>query len=279
LSGLWAGPWLPLSDPSVGMTTIDFARSFLTFRIDSLKKPPQTVSHPPPYSLNSARIQLDCVCDIRDLQTGNLLRFVLGANCKTERVGVPSDVWTVPNADFIPVVSQRQFLNIKTYTHLGQEQGVLLYGHGRQQPDRQSGLCAEAFDALRIHVGEAPGEPLLTAAAICDATYGHYPLVASTAWETTRYAVELTYPVKTVNVNERDFIYQTDTGPILWPDLNRAPEELLEGFELAFSAFNGPEWIECLLRVPTEIPGGLQVYHYSRPVRREGVRNSLWRLL
>jgi hypothetical protein len=119
----------------------------------------------------------------------------------------------------------------------------------------------------------------LTAAAICDATYGHYPLVASTAWETTRYAVELTYPVKTVNVNERDFIYQTDTGPILWPDLNRAPEELLEGFELAFSAFNGPEWIECLLRVPTEIPGGLQVYHYSRPVRREGVRNSLWRLL
>jgi len=261
------------------MTTIDFARSFLTFRIDTLKKPPQTVSHPPPYTLNSARIQLDCVCDIREKQTDQVWRFVLGANCKTERVGVPGDVWTVPNADFIPVVSHRQFLNIKTYTHLGQEQGVLLYGHARQQPDRQTGNCEEAFDSLRIHVGEAAGEPLATPLAICEATYGHHPLVATTSWETVRYAVELTYPVKTINVNERDCIYQTDTGPILWPDLDREPADLIAGFQLAFSAFNGPDWIECIVRVPTDIPGGLQVYHYSCPVRREGVRNALWRLV
>ncbi len=38
------------------MPTIDFSRSFLTFRIDTLKKPPQTVSQQPPYSLNNARI-------------------------------------------------------------------------------------------------------------------------------------------------------------------------------------------------------------------------------
>ena len=48
------------------MPAIDFSRSFLTFRIDTLKKPPQTVSHQPPYSLNNARIQLDCVCDVTD---------------------------------------------------------------------------------------------------------------------------------------------------------------------------------------------------------------------
>ena len=29
------------------MQAIDFSRSFLTFRIDTLKKPPQTVSHKP----------------------------------------------------------------------------------------------------------------------------------------------------------------------------------------------------------------------------------------
>ena len=62
-AGLEPFPW------TTGMNTIDFARSFLTFRIDTLKKPPQTVSHPPPYTLNSARIQLDCVCDIRDRRT------------------------------------------------------------------------------------------------------------------------------------------------------------------------------------------------------------------
>jgi hypothetical protein len=39
--------------------TINFSRSFLTFRIDALKKPVATVSHPPPYSLNNARILID----------------------------------------------------------------------------------------------------------------------------------------------------------------------------------------------------------------------------
>ena len=86
------------------MAAIDFSCSFLTFRIDTLKKPPQTVSHKPPYSLNNARIQLDCVCDITEISTNVTQRFVMGVNCKTERVGVTSDIWLKPNADFVPIV-------------------------------------------------------------------------------------------------------------------------------------------------------------------------------
>ena len=70
------------------MNATDFSRSFLTFRIDTEKKPPRTVSHQPPYSLNNARIQLDCRCQISDLASGQSASFVLGASCKTERVGV-----------------------------------------------------------------------------------------------------------------------------------------------------------------------------------------------
>lgn len=260
------------------MPTIDFARSFLTFRIDTLKKPPQTVSHQPPYSLNNARIQLDCVCDISDKSSGNLTRFVLGANCKTERVGVPRDIWTVPNSDFVPIVSTDRFLNIKTYAWIGQEQEVMLYGHNRQQPDRQTGNATEAFDSLKIHVHDSAGEFLETPQAIIAATFAHHPLVACTEYETERYSVALTYPVKTINVNERDNIYQTDTGPVLFPDLAREPHDLIAGFELAFSAFNGPEWIEFLIRVPTDAPGGARVYHYSQSVRVEGVRNRMFRV-
>lgn len=260
------------------MPTIDFSRSFLTFRIDTLKKPPQTVSHKPPYSLNNARIQLDSVCDITEKATGKTQRFVLGASCKTERVGVPSDIWTVPNADFIPVVSTDHFLNIKTYAYIGQEQSVTLFGHNRQQPDRQVGVPAEAFDSLKIHVHESPGTWLETPEAIIAATYAHHPLTAVTEYESDRYRVAIAYPVKTFNVNERDNVYQTDTGPILFPDLNRDPADLVSGLELAFSAFNCPEWIEMLVRVPTEVPGGSKVYHYTKSVRLDGVRNRMYQV-
>ncbi|MDB5340740.1 MAG: hypothetical protein JWN70_6359 [Planctomycetaceae bacterium] len=260
------------------MPTIDFSRSFLTFRIDTLKKPPQTVSHQPPYSLNNARIQLDSVCDITEKATGTAQRFVLGASCKTERVGVKSDIWTVPNADFVPVISTDRFLNIKSYAYLGQEQTVQLYGHNRPQPDRQTGDTAVAFDTLKIHVHESAGEWLETPEAIIAATYAHHPLTACTEYETDRYRVALYYPVKTFNVNERDNVYQTDTGPVLFPDLTREPADLITGMELTYTAFNCPEWIEFLVRVANDVPGGAKVYHYSKSLRLDGVRNRLFRV-
>jgi len=260
------------------MSTIDFSRSFLTFRIDTLKKPPQTVSHQPPYSLNNARIQLDCVCDITEIATKQTQRFVLGVNCKTERVGVTENIWLTPNADFVPVVSQDQFLNIKTYAWIGQEQGVTLFGHNRQQPDRQVGSTHEAFDSLKIHVAEVAGELLANPQAIIDATYAHQPLSAVTEFATDRYQVAIHYPVKTFNVNERDNVYQTDTGPVLWPDLSREPADLIAGLNMAFTAFNCPEWIEVLVRVPTDAPNGFKVYHYTDSIRLDGVTNRIYRV-
>ena len=103
-------------------------------------------------------------------------------------------------------------------------------------------------------------------------------LVARTTLTEGPYTAVIEYPVKTINLNERDWVYQTDTGPHLYPDLSRPADQLLAGMELAFSAFNTPEWIECIVRVPTEIAGGAaKVWHYSRPVRLD-VRNEMLRI-
>lgn len=259
-------------------TCIDFSRSFLTFRIDTLKKPPQTVSHPPPYSLNNARIQLDCVCDIVDRGSQERQRFVLGASCKTERVGVEREIWTTPNADFVPIISAEQFLNIKTYAFIGQERDVSLFGLNRPQPDRQTGSTAEAFDRLTIHVREDACDPLDSPNEIIAATYAYRPLVARTEYASDRYEVRIEYPIKTFNVNERDDVYQTDTGPILFPDVTLPPHELITGFQLAFAAFNSPRWIELIVREPTSAPHGVQVHHYSRPFRLDSVSNQIFAL-
>ncbi|APZ95666.1 hypothetical protein [Fuerstiella marisgermanici] len=259
------------------MNGIDFSRSFLRFRIDSNRKPPGTVSHKPPYSLNNARIQLECCCDIVEKSTGTSQRFVLGASCKTERVGVDRDIWTTPNADFAPIFAVDRFLNIKTYACVGMDVPLFPEGSG-QQTDRQTGLHADVFDETQIDIVDTPAEVLPTAEDIVQAILNNELLVARTRLETARYVATLEYPVKTINANERDNIYQTDTGPILLPDLEAQPSDLISGFDLAYSAFNCADWIELLVRVPTEVDGGINVYHYSKSVRWTS-QNQILRIL
>jgi hypothetical protein len=260
------------------METIDFARSFITFRIDTLKKPPLTVSHKPPFPLNNARVQIDCRLQVAEKSSGAMREFLQGASCKTEQVGVEHDVWLIPNADFVPIFSADRFLTIKTYARIGLEEQVRLYTQKTAQPDRQLGDVAEAFDSVRRDVTTCSGEVLETAEEIVAATLANEKLNAQTEIENVRYRAVIEYPIKTMNANERDIVYQTDTGPIMYPDLLRAPAELIEGVELAFAAFNGPHWIEFILRVPTEVGGGMRVHHYNKPVRCDGVKNQVVRL-
>ena len=116
-----------------------------------------------------------------------------------------------------------------------------------------------------------------SAEEIVHATLANHPLVARTQIDSERFSVTLEYPVKTMNANERDTVYQTDTGPVLLPDFDCHADRMLERMELAFAAFNCPHWIELLVRVATTVEGDISVYHYSRPVRFDS-KNEIIRL-
>jgi hypothetical protein len=258
------------------MKTIDFARSFLTFRIDAAKKEPITVSHKTPFSLNNARISIECRCEITDKQTRQSEEFVLGANCKAEQVGVERDIWHQPNADFVPIFSRDRFLTLKTYDRADRK--VMLYPPSRgEQPHRLTGRTAEAFDSVRIDLCHCEGTTLETADQIVDAVLENRRLVARTEIENENYVALIEYPIKTMNANERDKIYQPDTGPVILPDLSRKSEDMISGLELAFVAFNTPNWAEFLVRVATPIAEGISVFHYARSVRCD-TRNEVVRL-
>jgi hypothetical protein len=253
---------------------IDFSRSYFTFRVDTLKKPPITTTHKMPISLNNARIQIDCRCEIRDLQNGLTEEFLLGASCKTEYVNVEHGIWTEPNADFIPVLSRHQFLSIKTFDHAGRR--VLLYPPERgEQPHRHQAPTSEAFDAVNMHVHWTDAAELTGVGQVIDSTLKNQPLMARTELKSSRYEAQIDYPVKTINVGEREHFYQIDSGPVLLPDLSLLPEDLLEGMDLAFAAFNCPHWTEFLVRDVTSPVDGISVYHYCRPVRMD-TRNQLF---
>jgi hypothetical protein len=248
------------------MKTLKFHRSFITFRIDTLKKQPKTVSHEPPFTLNNARLPLECRCRITEKATEITQEFFLGANCKTERVGVERDIWTSPNADFVPICSRTQWMVLKTFDQVGK--GVPLYPPSLgTQPERQIVDVNEAFDCLRIDQEETEGAVLQTPKLIVEAVLANRVLNGRTRIESDGYIVILDYPIKTMNANERDNIYQPDTGPVLFPDLSREPDDLIGGMNLAFVAFNTADWIELLVRVPTFVTEDVSVYHYSHVER------------
>ena len=75
----------------------------------------------------------------------------------------------------------------------------------------------------------------------------------------------------------REQVFQTDTGPILLPDFStdREIERFIERFDLAYSAFNNPDWAEFIVNVPTQLYEEISVNHYSQPRRAENTRNSV----
>ncbi len=260
------------------MTTIlDFARSTMTFRIDIDKVPPRTLSHRPPYPMNNARVVLDGRCRITELASGRTITIVHGASCKTERVGAVADLWLDPNGDFIPIFSDDEFMHIKTFARAGMAAKVEPPGSG-EQPDRLRVPIEGTFERVHLDLVERDGEPLDGAEAIVEAVLANERLVGVHRFASDRYRVEIEYPVKTINANERDWVYQTDTGPILFPDLECEPDELLTRVELAFTAANDPHWAEFIIRVRTPIADDVEVYHYSKAIRQGGIVNEFYRI-
>ena len=259
------------------MEVVDFPHSYLMWRVDITEREAETLSHKPPYALNNARIPVDATCDIRDRETGVSERFVLGCNCKTEQVGAERDIWLQPNADFIPVFSATHFSYIKTYDHTGRT--VMFYPVSRgPQPHRDRVSRNDAFESSEIALAHCEAEPLATPDAIVNAILGKYTIVCRTTIESERYVATLEYPAKSINANERDMIYQTDTGPVLVPNMNANKDALMDGLELGFAAFNCPDWIEFLVRVPVKVSADITVMHYAETVRFDA-KNEAFRVV
>jgi hypothetical protein len=258
------------------MDICDYSRSFLMFTIDLKTRQPITLSNPSPTTLNNARIALECICEIFNRQTGEKSMYVLGASCKTELVGVPRDVWTQPNADFCLIASREEFMILKSWQR--NNMGVKRYPESLGvQPERQVGAVSDAWTGFKIDIKEVPGEVLTSTEQIIEGVFANRALIARLEYEQEPWAVRIDCPVKTINVSERDKIYQTDTGPIILPDFSRykTASRLVAVFDQAYMAFNTSNWAEFIISVPTPVAEGLSVNHYSKVRRIEKMRNKI----
>ena len=240
---------------------IDFSSSYIVFRIDTSKVIPKSVSHPPPLSINNVRINHECFATLIDKETDRSESFYLGANCKTERVGVEKDIWTKPNADFVPIFSASHYLILKTFEHTQVEVPLHPPTLG-MQPIRQHSLITENFSDVKQIQKIMEGKVIDDIDSIIDLTLNGENLNALTKIENDRYIFNMQYPIKTMNVNEVEKIMQTDTGPILFPDLSKEFENILKHIQLAYVAWNRKDYAEFIVRKEKAINEQVSVFHY-----------------
>ena len=240
---------------------VDFSSSYIVFRLDTSKVPPKSVSHPPPLSINNVRINHECCATLVEKKTDRSESLYLGASCKTERVGVEKDIWTEPNADFVPIFSDSHYLILKTFEHTQIEVPLHPPTLG-MQPIRQYALITDNFADVKQIQNKIEGKIIDDIDSIINLTLTGINLNALTVIENDHYIFSIQYPIKTMNVNEVDKIMQTDTGPIIFPDLTQEFENFLKHIQLAFVAWNRKDYAEFIVRSEKNINDQISVFHY-----------------
>lgn len=237
------------------MEICDYLRSFLTFVVEE--------------RANNARIQLEARCQLFPEGVAQPVDFVLGASCKAEDTYASQNLFLDPNYDFCPIFSDKEYALIRIYASAEPEE--VARPDGVEKPcGMEAGLIKDRFLEVPIHLETVPSARVLeNNAQIVQATLNNEPLVGRVEVldHQGRGGALLEFPIKTMNVNDIENMFQVDTGPVLLPNLDWGGEHLVECFSLAFVAYNSFAGADFVLQQPTPTSGAddaVTVYHYSQ---------------
>jgi len=264
----------------MSVRTLDFSRSYYRFFVDFETREMISLSHKPPTRTNRTRITIESSCRLTHRPTGKTTNYYLSAACKSERVGAgKGDLWIEPNADVIFLLSDDgQFGIYKSW--LRNDPGVMRYPESLgPQPERQTFRVEDNFDDVRLDLCEVDATALTDFSSAEKGIGGTSPLVSRIAYQDGDYDVCIDQPVKSINICEKDELFQTDTGPIIVPDLSAGrieSDDLMIGvMDLAYSAWHAADWAEFVINVPTPLNDELSANHYSKPRLIDPSCNSL----
>tara|TARA_B100001123_G_C15091075_1_gene939675 strand:+ start:286 stop:1002 length:717 start_codon:yes stop_codon:yes gene_type:complete len=206
---------------------------------------------------NEVRLWVESRTRITDSRSGKSEDYIQTGSCKSEEVFVADGLFKQPNYDFMAIFGPADSIIFrrpaKTHAHYRCCVPSSDFFGGQQY------RLIEDDGAVALEDGEA----------ICAATYDYAPLVAQTEIgnDDTGLRAVIEYPVKSMNTNREQSLYQADTGPVAFPDLSVRHERHADGISLGFIAFNASHFAEFILEVPTEVAtvsGSGETYHYSR---------------
>ena len=230
------------------MTPLDYGRSFV-------------IGNGPG---NEVRFWVESRTRIIDDETGAIEDYVQTGSCKSEHTFAEKGLFHEDNYDFLPI--------------FGPQYGVIFRRNAYLNPRYKSCVpVADMWNGQKYYLVEgAVVEELQGTRAVREATYRFFPLVSQTeiSDDSTGLRAIIECPVKTMNTNRDNDMYQVDTGPVAFPDLTERRARHVHGISLAYLVFNAPDFADFVLEVPTTIGEGEDagdVYHYSRLLSLEAV--------
>jgi len=231
------------------MQVCNFGRSFATFTTQGRG--------------NNARIQVEAICDL--FEGGRTTRYVLVASCKSEDTYAADNLFKDPNYDFCAIFSDTQYDIVRQHLPLSDSW-------------RDPGPIEHRFEGVSIDLCLTEATECSGAEEIVRATLNHAPLVGITeiADEAAGKSARLEYPIKTMNVNDIEWVWQVDTGPVIVPAFGRDVPLAIQRLDLAFVAYNRPDRAEFVILRPTPV-GDQMAGHYSE-IRRCAATNAIVRL-
>jgi hypothetical protein len=218
---------------------LDYGRSFVTF-----------VTHG---RENNARLQIESACRIRGEEEGEDYFFF--ASCKAEDTYAARNLFKADNYDFCGIFATAEY--------------AIFRAHPRHSEGfRECGLWQERFADVRWHVEQVQARPLEDEKAIVQATLEGGPLIGVVEFDSPygEWSARLEFPIKTMNVNDLEWKWQVDTGPVPFPDFGQEEEQFIEQLWPAYVAYNSFQTAEFIVQQPLDLGGGLKVPHYWRRV-------------
>ncbi|MBI2190897.1 MAG: hypothetical protein HYU36_02790 [Planctomycetes bacterium] len=234
------------------MKVLDYARSFVTF-VTSQRG-------------NNARLLIESRCVLTDARAGSSEEYFLFASCKSEHTYAEKNLFQDPNYDFCGIFGREDYVIFRTRSEW-------------HDGCAERGTSRDRFQDVLWHVCEVESPRMLeTNEEIVRVTMQGRPLVGQVQFASRDGSLNalLEFPIKTMNVNDIRWMYQVDTGPLPFPDLEMEAGRPIDRFELAYVAYNVPDFADFILQQKTALPGSpiRTVMHYSG-IRTLRTRNAV----
>ncbi len=225
------------------MLIYDYSRSFVTFTTRGRG--------------NNARLQIESVCNLTDKTSGQTTEYVFFASCKSEDTFAKSNLFYEDNYDFCGIFASEEYAIFRTKsTHT--------------DGFRETGLWKNRFENVHFQLVKQTGHMLETPADIVQSTLKGIPIIGRVEIGNESFSAVLEFPIKTMNVNDIQNLYQIDTGPIAFPDFDITPTHPIERLSPAYVAYNAPHFADFVIQQPLAIHANsretIQVTHYSKRV-------------
>ncbi len=225
------------------------------------------VTHVMPNKANQARIQVESRCIVVNSETGKTSDYFKFASCKSENTYAKDNLFMDPNYDFSGVYNSLEYVIFRS-----NQFSSARYAEREMVQSRFQSIRVEVQKVKRFKKLDNNREVVLS-------TLKRKSLVGRTTFFRNEFEkIILEYPIKTMNVNDIDWIYQVDTGPIALPHPNRKEDPILKSLELAFIAFNKKDQAYVVINSPTPIPNSQELLnnHYSEIIEINNVENEIY---